>query len=148
MGGDCDICCRVKAVDPLVVYEDDNVVARLSAKQVCLGKTSVYYKKHVTSFTQLSADERASLMESVTKVGRLLERALKPDHMNYSLLGNYYPHLHWHGIPRYHDKSKDHFYFKNGLEPCHMGREIEGRYDMNEVELLKLAETIKKASVE
>lgn len=26
---------------------------------------------------------------------------MKPDHMNYELLGNSVPHLHWHIAPRY-----------------------------------------------
>ncbi|MFA5406592.1 MAG: HIT family protein [Candidatus Nanoarchaeia archaeon] len=148
MNENCEICKRVSIIDPLVVYEDKNVIAKLSVNQISLGKTSVYYKKHVTSFTQLSIEERASLMESVTKVGRLLEKSLKPDHMNYSLLGNYFPHLHWHLIPRYENKSKDHFFFGTGLEPCHMGREIKGRYEVNKTDLIKLVEMIKNTSLE
>ena len=142
---DCEICRRVKEKDRVAFYEDDNVIACLSIHQVTHGKTSVYYKKHVTSFTELSKEERDSLMSSVLRVGEILEQALKPDHMNYSLLGNYYPHVHWHLIPRYFDKRKDHFYFKNGLEPCHMGREIYGRYTIGLRALKNLARIIKQS---
>lgn len=122
---ECEICKRVKSNKRVKIFEDENVVAYLSDKQIALGKTSVYYKKHVTRFTDLSESERNALMKSVIKVGELLEKGLEPDHMNYCLLGNYYPHLHWHLIPRYEDASKDHFYNKDtGLEPCHMGREV------------------------
>lgn len=34
-----------------------------------------------------------------------LNKVLKPDKMNYALLGNYIPHLHWHLIPRYKTES-------------------------------------------
>src|SRR3989339_64555 len=98
---DCEICNRLLNKERVTIFEDDNVIACLAPNQVTLGKTSVYYKKHVTSFTSLSDSDRNSLMSSVVKVGELLEKTFKPAHMNYSLLGNYFPHLHWHLIPRY-----------------------------------------------
>ena len=77
------------------------------------------------------------------KVSSILKKKFNPDHFNFLLLGNYYHHLHWHLIPRYLDKTKDHFYFNNGLEPCHMGREIMGRYDISNVEVKKLVNKLK-----
>ncbi len=37
----------------------------------------------------------------MTTVGKALAATLNPDKMNYELLGNAQPHLHWHIIPRY-----------------------------------------------
>lgn len=144
MNKECVVCRVVKEQDEIIIYEDENVIACLSPKQVTQGKTSVYYKKHVTKFTDLSKEERDALMESVFKVGALLEKSLKPDHMNYCLLGNYYKHLHWHIYPRYEDKDKDNFYFKTGLEPVRAGREVNGRYDVSKQELEALAKIILK----
>ena len=83
-------------------------------------------------------------MASVTQVGLLLEKTFKPAHMNYSLLGNYFPHLHWHLIPRYKDKSKDNYFFNNGLEYPILGRMISGRYEVKREALLALILKIKK----
>ncbi|MFA5303840.1 MAG: HIT family protein [Candidatus Nanoarchaeia archaeon] len=138
----CKICDRVKEKNNCF-YEDDNVIACVSPKQITYGKSSVYYKKHVTSFFDLSEKDRNNLMSSVMKVSSILKKKFNPDHFNFLLLGNYYHHLHWHLIPRYLDKTKDHFYFNNGLEPCHMGREIMGRYDISNVEVKKLVNKLK-----
>ncbi len=140
----CEICKRIKERKCVVVYEDENVVACLHKNQITKGRTTVFYKKHVTKFTSLSKIDRDSLMSSVARVGELLERALKPDHMNYLLLGNYYSHLHWHIIPRYHNREKDNYYFKNGLEYPILGRRIYGRYDASKEELKGIAKKIRK----
>ncbi|MBN1924134.1 MAG: HIT family protein [Nanoarchaeota archaeon] len=141
----CEICeKRVKNREGVVIYEDDLVIAMLRPKQVTKGKTSVYYKKHAVKFSELSDEERNALMNSVVKVAKMLEKTFKPDHMNYALMGNYWPHLHWHLIPRYKDKNKDNFFFKDGLEYPILGRMIQGKFDASKEELEKLAEEIKK----
>jgi diadenosine tetraphosphate (Ap4A) HIT family hydrolase len=136
------ICERVKE-KKYCFYEDDFVVACVSKNQVTLGKSSVYYKKHVESFFELSESDRNQLMKSVMDASKVLNKKLKPDHFNFLLLGNYYKHLHWHLIPRYLDSRKDNFYFKTGLEPCHLGREILGRYDTSDSELKALVNKLK-----
>ncbi len=143
MSKDCEICRRIKNNKKVFIYEDDYVKAYLSEKQVSYGKTTVCYKKHVTKFTELSKKERINLLDSVMKVANILERTLKPDHMNYMLLGNYHKHLHWHLVPRYEDKEKDAFYFKEvGLEYPILGRRIHGRYEVSEKELKKIVKKI------
>jgi diadenosine tetraphosphate (Ap4A) HIT family hydrolase len=37
----------------------------------------------------------------MSRVAAALAKALNPDKMNYELLGNGMPHLHWHLVPRY-----------------------------------------------
>jgi diadenosine tetraphosphate (Ap4A) HIT family hydrolase len=39
-------------------------------------------------------------MEDVTRVARALATVNRPLKMNYELLGNQVPHIHWHLIPR------------------------------------------------
>jgi len=41
--------------------------------------------------------------EDMLKISHAVYSALKPDKMNYELLGNWGSHLHWHVIPRYRD---------------------------------------------
>lgn len=54
-----------------------------------------------TSIDALSIEEYATFMHDVRTTSQALRQVFKPDHMNYELLGNSNPHLHWHIIPRY-----------------------------------------------
>lgn len=54
-----------------------------------------------TSVDALSADEYTAFMQDVRTTSQALRQVFEPDHLNYELLGNSNPHLHWHIIPRY-----------------------------------------------
>jgi diadenosine tetraphosphate (Ap4A) HIT family hydrolase len=66
----------------------------------------VFDRYHATSLVQLSLDEYRAFTEDLRQAGAALEAALRPDHMNYELLGNSGPHLHWHIIPRYRNDPR------------------------------------------
>jgi len=57
-------------------------------------------RRHVTELYDLPAPERATLMEEVSRVAQALARVFRPVKMNYELLGNLVPHIHWHLVPR------------------------------------------------
>ncbi|MBD3311865.1 HIT domain-containing protein [archaeon] len=137
--------CQQLTKNKNVIYEDERVKAFLSKEQVTHGRTIIIYKKHKTQFTKLSEKERNKLMNSVVKIAKLLEKKLKPDRINYLLLNNYHKHLHWHLLPRYKNEDKDDFFFKTGLEPCHLGKEIKNRYKTSSKKLKELAKKIQKA---
>ena len=40
-------------------------------------------------------------MEEVSAVAAALNRAFNPTKINYELLGNMVPHMHWHIVPRF-----------------------------------------------
>ncbi len=54
-----------------------------------------------TSLESLTDDEYSTYCSDLRTASKALRQALHPDHMNYELLGNTNPHLHWHIIPRY-----------------------------------------------
>lgn len=54
-----------------------------------------------TMLEALSDEEYERFMADLRTTSRALRAALQPDHMNYELLGNTNPHLHWHVVPRY-----------------------------------------------
>jgi diadenosine tetraphosphate (Ap4A) HIT family hydrolase len=56
---------------------------------------------HATSLESLSEEEFRSFFLDLRAASRAIREAMKPDHMNYELLGNSNPHLHWHIVPRY-----------------------------------------------
>lgn len=54
-----------------------------------------------TSLEALSTEEYTAFFTDLRTASQAMRQALKPDHMNYELLGNTTPHLHWHIVPRY-----------------------------------------------
>ncbi len=57
--------------------------------------------RRTTSLESLSDDEYRMFLLDLRAASRAIRQALDPDHMNYELLGNSDPHLHWHIVPRY-----------------------------------------------
>lgn len=71
------------------------------------GYCRVILERHVSEMTDLSAPERARLMNAVFAAEAVLREMLAPDKINLASLGNVVPHLHWHVIPRY--RNDPHF---------------------------------------
>ncbi|MBL8155861.1 MAG: HIT family protein [Anaerolineae bacterium] len=54
-----------------------------------------------THLEALSEEAYLGFMQDLRTASTAIRSALSPDHMNYELLGNTNPHLHWHIVPRY-----------------------------------------------
>jgi diadenosine tetraphosphate (Ap4A) HIT family hydrolase len=85
----------------------DHFIADLGLSHVYLhddqffsGWTVVVFKRHATELFHLAPTERIQLMEEVTLVAKTLARIYEAKKINYELLGNQLPHIHWHLIPR------------------------------------------------
>lgn len=85
----------------------DHFIADLGLSQAYLhddqffkGWTVVVFRRHATELFQLAPTERMQLMEEVTLVARTLAHVFDARKINYELLGNQLPHIHWHLIPR------------------------------------------------
>lgn len=63
------------------------------------------YKKHLTELHQIPIKERQEFLLEMSQVAEATLKATNADKMNYELLGNTEPHLHWHLIPRYKTES-------------------------------------------
>ena len=74
--------------------------AYLHEDQFFPGWTLLILKRHATELYELDRAERAALMEAVTDVARALAGVFDAVKMNYELLGNLLPHIHWHLVPR------------------------------------------------
>lgn len=74
--------------------------AFLHEDQFFPGYVLLVLRRHVTELYDLTAAERATLMEEVSRVAQALARVFHPVKMNYELLGNLVPHIHWHLVPR------------------------------------------------
>jgi diadenosine tetraphosphate (Ap4A) HIT family hydrolase len=61
----------------------------------------VVWNGHVREFSDLDDAQRATCMDAVVTVERVLRRELQPAKVNLAALGNAVPHLHWHVIARF-----------------------------------------------
>lgn len=74
--------------------------AYLHDDQFFPGWTVVVFKRHATELFHLAPTERIQLMEEVSRLARVLAEIFDAHKINYELLGNQLPHIHWHVIPR------------------------------------------------
>jgi diadenosine tetraphosphate (Ap4A) HIT family hydrolase len=60
-----------------------------------------FNRRDATSLKELTNEEYLFFCQDLRETSRAIRAGLTPDHMNYELLGNSNPHLHWHIVPRY-----------------------------------------------
>jgi diadenosine tetraphosphate (Ap4A) HIT family hydrolase len=77
--------------------------AFLYPDQAFRGRCLVTLREHYTELFQLTPAMRNALVEDVTHIAGALFRAVNPIKINYDLLGNLVPHIHWHVIPRFRE---------------------------------------------
>lgn len=77
--------------------------AYLHEDQFFSGWTILVLKRHATELFHLSIEERAGMIEEVARMAEVLAGEYRAMKVNYELLGNQVPHIHWHLIPRLKD---------------------------------------------
>jgi diadenosine tetraphosphate (Ap4A) HIT family hydrolase len=96
----CDACAG-RWPDPVDRIADlGQSVAYLHADQFFPGWTVLVLKRHAAELYELPPADRAALMDEVSAVAEALAHVFRPVKVNYALLGNVLPHVHWHVIPR------------------------------------------------
>ena len=110
--GDCDVCERVRRAER---GENPFAVVRTTTGYVCLadvqyhrGYTIFAAKRCVGELHELPHDERHTYLREMAAVAEAVFRAFAPGKLNYELLGNGVPHLHWHLFPRHADDPRPH----------------------------------------
>lgn len=98
---DCWMCQGLHEPAHLVFYESNTSIGKLNPDQYFQGYSFVTLKWHSEELYRLSDKDRKNFLEDMSKVARALSETFTPDKMNYELLGNGMPHLHWHLIPRF-----------------------------------------------
>jgi diadenosine tetraphosphate (Ap4A) HIT family hydrolase len=99
----CRMCAKWDEEPGLRIAELAMCYVLLNRDQFFPGYTFVVTKKHVTELFQLEKKAREAVMEEVNGVAAVLYNLFRPDKINYELLGNMVPHMHWHLIPRFRD---------------------------------------------
>lgn len=104
---DCAICDRIHALeertDSYFVAELNTGFAVIGDVQFFRGYTLFICKHHANELHQLEPTFKIQFLEEMTLVSQAVFEAFNPVKLNYELLGNGEPHLHWHLFPRHHD---------------------------------------------
>lgn len=103
----CLVCERIDAiknnVNPYFICELETSYVVLADSQFYRGYTLLLSKYHKRELHQLDANIKLQYLEEMSIVAEAVFNVFKPFKINYELLGNKHPHLHWHIIPRYED---------------------------------------------
>jgi diadenosine tetraphosphate (Ap4A) HIT family hydrolase len=105
---DCPFCRKLGELDAQpasdVVWRFPHSVALLGTWQYYHGYCLLISSRHATELSGLDGPERREYLVEMCLLARAIEDCFRPRKMNYELLGNQVPHLHWHLFPRYgHD---------------------------------------------
>ena len=105
----CVFCTLPK--ERIVASNDDGVAIR-DGFPICPGHTLVIPRRHVSSFFDISRDEREALFALVEQVKLTLDQELAPNGYNLGIndgpaAGQTVGHLHIHVIPRYNGDCSD-----------------------------------------
>jgi diadenosine tetraphosphate (Ap4A) HIT family hydrolase len=84
-----------------IVWQFPHSIALLGTWQLFHGYCILVSRRHATELSQLSDDERQGYLAEMCLLARAIEDCFQPHKLNYELLGNQVPHLHWHLFPRY-----------------------------------------------
>ena len=96
----CKVCVGLWPKQDYFIADCGLTQAYLHDDQFFPGWTVLVLKHHATELFHLSRDERSRLIEEVAEVAAVLAEAWRAVKINYELLGNQVPHIHWHLIPR------------------------------------------------
>ena len=95
------MCTKWDDESELRIAELKQCYVLLNRDQFFPGYTFVVAKEHVTELFHLDREARALVIEEVAATAAALYKLFKPDKINYELLGNMVPHMHWHLVPRF-----------------------------------------------
>ena len=98
----CPMCENNKNIhnDPYFIMELETGYVTLGWHQRFRGYTVFICKQHATELHELQRDFKVKFLEEMSIVAEAVFNTVKPDKMNYELLGNGITHLHWHLYPR------------------------------------------------
>lgn len=112
-GTDAAMTCPFCTLPPdRILLADDHALVIRDGFPVSPGHTLVIPRRHVGSFFDITADERASLLRLLDEAKVALEREFAPQGYNIGIndgaaAGQTVPHLHIHLIPRYTGDRED-----------------------------------------
>jgi len=99
----CPMCCIWDSEPELRIKELRHCYVILNRDQFFRGYCFIVARQHVSELFHLDIQTRSAIIEEVNSVAAALFNIFTPAKINYELLGNMVPHMHWHVIPRFTD---------------------------------------------
>lgn len=103
----CLICERIAMIqagtNPWFVAELATGYVVLGDHQFFRGYTLLLGRAHLPELHDLPRTERLQFLAEMSEVAEAVFRWVRPRKLNYEMLGNAEPHLHWHFFPRHAD---------------------------------------------
>ena len=110
MPSDCDLCARIDRTErrenPFAVVRTVTGYVHLADVQYHEGYTIFVAKRCVNELHELPDADRDLYLHEMALVAEAVIHAFRPRKLNYELLGNGAPHLHWHLFPRRADDPR------------------------------------------
>jgi diadenosine tetraphosphate (Ap4A) HIT family hydrolase len=107
---ECPFCRKLTKLDELapeeIVWQFPHSVALLGPWQFYRGYCVLVARAHATELSRLDAAARRAYLDEMCLLARAIEECFCPHKLNYELLGNQVPHLHWHLFPRSADDAE------------------------------------------
>jgi diadenosine tetraphosphate (Ap4A) HIT family hydrolase len=104
---DCPFCRQLSSVEQLppseLVWQFPQSIALLGPWQYYQGYSILVSRRHASELFHLPSDERRAYLDEMCLLAQAIADRFRPQKLNYELLGNQVPHLHWHLFPRYPD---------------------------------------------
>ncbi len=104
---ECPLCRKLSAPDELpaedVVWRFPHSVALLGPWQYYHGYCVLVFRRHARELSDLDDAERRAYLDEMCLLARAVDETFRPRKLNYEMLGNQVPHLHWHLFPRSDD---------------------------------------------
>ena len=97
----CLMCTKWADEPELRIAELECCYVLLNRDQFFTGYTFLLIKEHMIELFHLDREKLVLVMEEVAAVASALSMLFKADKINYELLGNMVPHMHWHLVPRF-----------------------------------------------
>ena len=101
----CLICKKIEQIktkkNPYFVKELKTGFVVLEDYQYYKGYVLFLSKIHARELHELDGKFLDNFLKEMSFVAKTVSKTFKPQKLNYELLGNSMPHLHWHIIPRY-----------------------------------------------
>jgi diadenosine tetraphosphate (Ap4A) HIT family hydrolase len=101
----CLICKRIDDIarnqNPYFVREMETGFVVIGDFQFFKGYALLLCKTHVAELHELDRPFRLKFLEEMSLVAEAVWNCTNPKVLNYELLGNAEPHLHWHIFPRH-----------------------------------------------
>ena len=108
MAEKCFLCRRIAQIkagtNPYFVTELDTGYVVLGDFQCWRGYTLLLSKACKSELHQLEPAVRRRFLEDMSLVAEAVCNVFKPAKLNYEMLGNLVPHMHWHLFPRQADE--------------------------------------------